>query len=136
MKAISAVALGLAAIVAAPLGAFPAAPGHYIVHFEVREDGKAVYASPDNTIETGQPIAFINGHISYSLGLVVTPDASGNVTIGTDFSSESPQGLVSHHKSTIRAAADGEPKAIPFQHVDPVSGRTISGVVLVTARPV
>jgi hypothetical protein len=134
MKVISTALLGLAAIAAAPLGAAPAAPAHYLVHFEVREDGQLV-AMPSMTVETGQGATFMRGDQSYSLTLVATPDAARNVAIAVDLSISGPNGP-SHQYSTLDIAADGAARAIAFHHVDPASGRTIAGDVLVSARAV
>jgi hypothetical protein len=134
MTRIRAIALGLATIAASPLGAAPAAPAQYLVHFELREAGRLI-ATPSLTVDTGKAATFMKADKSYALTLVATPDAARNVSIVFDMSSWGPHGL-SHQDSTLRIAADGKTQAIAFQHVDPVSGRTIAADVQVSARAV
>ena len=130
--------LGLAMIgtlAAAPaLAATPAAPAQYDVRLIMR-DGDAAPTRPRLLVNAGRPATFMFANQSYSMRLVATPAADGRVSLASEISTWTAEGM-HHDGSTVTIDANGAPSTILFPHTDPGTGAVRRMQVEVSVRPV
>lgn len=143
MTRIHRLALGAAAslaaqpLVAATPAAAPgpaAAPTHYDVQLVMR-DGDAEPTRPRLVVEAGKAATFMIANHRYSMRMVATPEATGRVSLASEISSWTPEGL-HNDVSTVTLDANGEPSTILFPHADPGTGAMRQMRVDVSVRPV
>jgi len=127
---------GLSAMTAiAALAAAPAlaAPAQYDIQLIMR-DGDAAPTTPRLIVDSGHPATFMFANESYSMRLVATPAADGRVSLASDISTWSADGM-HHDASTVTLDANGAPNTILFPHTDPGTGAVRRMRVEVSVRP-
>lgn len=127
----------IASFAAQPLGAAtPAAAtaAQYDVQLVVR-DGDAAPTNPRLLVRAGEPATFMITNKSYSLSVTATPDEAGRVSLASQVSTWSPDGLHTDG-STVTLDANGETSTILSPHAEPGTGAVTGMRIDVTVRPV
>ena len=127
----------IATAAAASVGTVPTAAAggasEYYVSIVAR-DGDRAPTRPVLRVRSGEPATFMVANASYSLRIVATPAADGQVALTGDYDVWTPQGL-RHGEDRLSVRSDGQPASFAFACTDPANGQVSRMRFEVSVRP-
>ena len=114
-------AAALSSAVATPTIPATAEPGREYHVRVVARDGDAPPTTPSLRVRAGHPATFMVANDSYMIRLIATPAADDRVSLASEYSVWTREGLRYNH-ATVDLLANGETSTVAFPRTDPTTG--------------